>query len=371
VVFSLNRGIIYFISVLILTTSVSNKLLGQTTPETSKYFITGVRLHYGYIFAHTKSIEAAAHSNPLGIQTDFSWHFTSDNAYNYCNCYPRLGLSFYYWDFRNPEILGQSLNLLAFAEPFFRPAKKLSFSIRPGLGISYMNNPYDELTNPENLCYSTQFAFVLLINLSAYYKITDHFQLNIVGNYNHISNGGIKLPNKGLNYPSISVGIDYSIQKIQFTKREKVPRSDFQRSNYLRTAIFLGFKGIPEDDKLYYINGILGKFGRRITQMSAFTCGIEFIIDGSEKYLSTIYSEIPANAPYIASLTGGYEYLLGKFSMTFDLGIYLLNTNRRTDLLYQRFGVLYKIREKVCFGINLKTHRHVADFFDLRIGYTF
>lgn len=357
--------------VLILAILIGTSLLGQTTPKADKYFITGIRLHYGYIFAHTKSIGAAAHSNPLGIQADFNWHFTSDNANNYCNCYPRLGLSFYYWDFRNPEILGQSFNLLAFAEPFFRPEKKLSFSIRPGMGISYMNNPYDELTNPENLCYSTQFAFALLINLSIYYKITDHLQINLVGNYNHISNGGVKLPNKGLNYPSISLGLDYSIHKLQFKQREKVSRSDFQKMNFFKSAIFVGFKGITEDDKLYFITGILGKFGRRITQMSAFTGGIEFIIDGTEKHLRTLYPEIPANAPYKASLTGGYEYLLGKFSMTFDLGIYLVNTNRRTDLVYQRYGVIYKIRDKVCFGINLKTHRHVADFFDVRMGFIF
>ncbi len=366
-----NRGIIYSIFVLILTSFTNTNLLGQTTPETSKYFITGVRLHHGYIFAHTKSIEAAAHSNPLGIQADFNWHFTSDNAYNYCNCYPRLGLSFYYWDFRNPEILGQAFNLLAYAEPFFRPEKKLSFSIRPGMGISYMNNPYDELTNPENLCYSTQFAFALLINLSIYYKITDHLQINLAGNYNHISNGGIKLPNKGLNYPSISLGVDYSIQKIQFTQREKILRSDVKQSNYLRTSILLGFTGITEDDKVYFVTGILGKFGRRISQMSAFTGGIEFIIDETEKHLRTIDPEIPSNAPYKTSLTGGYEYLLGKFSFTFDLGIYLFNSNRRSDLLYQRYGVIYKIGDKVCFGINLKTHRHIAEFFDVRLGYIF
>lgn len=348
-----------------------SRIQGQSTQNAGKYFVTGIRLNYGYIFAHTKSIEAAAHSNPLGIQADFSWHFTSDNAYNYCNCYPRLGFSFYYWDFKNPDILGQAFNLLAFAEPFFRPEKKLSFSVRLGMGISYLNNPYHELDNPENLCYSTQFAFALLFNFTIYYKITDHLQINLAGNYNHISNGGIKLPNKGLNYPSISLGLDYSLHQIQFTKRDKIKRSDFQPSNFIRTSVLLGFKGITEDDKLYFIVGLLGKFGRRITQMSAFTGGIEFNIDYAEKQLSTIYNEIPKNASYKLSLTGGYEYLLGKFALTFDLGLYLYNINRSTDLLYQRYGVIYKIRDKICLGVNLKAHRHVADFFDIRIGYIF
>lgn len=346
-------------------------IAAQDTTTRSKYFITGARLHYGYIFAHTKTIQAAAHSNPLGLQADFSFHYTSKEAYNYCNCYPRLGFSLYLWDFMNSEILGQAVNLLAFAEPFFRPEKRLSFSIRAGMGIAYLNKPYDEETNPENLCYSTQFAFALLINLSIYYKITDRLQLNLVGNYNHISNGGIKLPNKGLNYPSISLGIDYSFDKLYFSPREKIHRSNFHKKNFILASVFLGFKGITEDEKLYFITGLLGKFGRQISQMSAFNGGIEFNIDGAEKKLASIYPEIPSNAPYKLSLTGGYEYLLGRFSLTFDLGIYLYNVNRRTDLVYQRYGVNIKIKEKVNLGVNIKAHRHVADFFDIRIGYIF
>lgn len=337
----------------------------------NKYFIPGIRFHYGYIFAHTKSIEAAAYSNPLGLQTDFSWHFTSDKAFNYCNCYPRLGMSLYFWDFRNPEILGKGINILAFAEPFIRPGKKISFSIRPGMGVAYLSNPYDELSNPENLCYSTKFAFALLINISVYYKLSKYFQINLAGNYNHISNGGIKIPNKGLNYPSVSLGVDYSIGKIQFPERAKIKRSDLKQNNFGIASLLLGFKGITEDEKLYFIYGILGKFGRQFTQMSAFTLGTEFIFDSAEKELSNIYSEISSKVPYKLSLTGGYAYLLGKFSLNFDLGIYIYNTDRRSDLVYQRYGIDYKIVNNLSFGISIKAHRHVADFFDFRLGYIF
>lgn len=370
VLFTTNHSKSVLLFFILLIISLTN-IVAQDTTSRSKYLITGVRLHYGYIFAHTKSIEAAAHSNPLGIQVDYSFHYTSRAAYHYCNCYPRLGFSLYFWDFRNPEILGQAVNLLAFAEPFFRPEKRLSFSIRAGMGIAYLNKPYHEVTNPENLCYSTQFAFALLIDLSIYYKITDRLQLNLVGNYNHISNGGIKLPNKGLNYPSLSLGIDYSFDKLQFSSGEKIHRSIFHKKNFILASVLLGFKGITENDKLYFISGLLGKFGRQISQMSAFTGGIEFNIDGAEKKLASIYPGIPSNASYKLSITGGYEYLLGKFSLTFDLGIYLYNVNRRTDLVYQRYGANFKIMEKICLGVNIKAHRHVADYFDIRIGYIF
>ena len=187
--------------------------------DSTYYFLTGLRFHYGFIIAHTEAVEKVAHSNPLAIQADFSWHLINNKSYNYCNCYPRLGFSLYYWDYRNPEMLGQAVNLLLFAEPFINPHKKLSFSVRPGMGVAYLNNPYDEIKNPDNLSYSTRFAYALLINLNAYYKIGNHFILNLSANYNHISNGGVKMPNKGLNYPSLAVGLEYSFLPYQIPRR--------------------------------------------------------------------------------------------------------------------------------------------------------
>jgi len=41
------------------------------------------------------------------------------------------------------------------------------------------------------------------------------------------------------------------------------------------------------------------------------------------------------------------------------------------DAVYQRYGILFKISDRVFTGINIKAHRHVADFLDLRTGITF
>jgi hypothetical protein len=165
--------------------------------------------------------------------------------------------------------------------------------------------------------------------------------------------------------------MDYSIHNLTFAEREKTDRSDFQRSSFIRTSIILGFKGITEDENLYLITGIVPKFGYRFTPMSAITGGIEFVIDGTEIQLQKRYPEFPKNAAFKTALTAGYEYILGTFSLTFDLGLYVYNSNRRTDLIYQRYGALYKFRDKICLGLNLKAHRHVADFFDVRLGFMF
>ena len=45
--------------------------------------------------------------------------------------------------------------------------------------------------------------------------------LTASGNYNHISNGGLKQPNKGINYPTLALGLDYIPNPILIQNREK------------------------------------------------------------------------------------------------------------------------------------------------------
>ena len=356
----------------ILFLLLSNLLLGNPKGDSSSsYFISGVRLHYGFIFAHTKDIQKAAHSNPIGIQVDFGWHLTGDKAYNYCNCYPRLGLSLYYWDFRNPTILGKGINLIGFVEPFIKAYKKLSFSIRPGIGVAYLNNPYHEISNPDNLCYSTAFSYVLLLNGTMNIRISNHLIFNFAFNYNHISNGGVKMPNKGLNYPSLSIGLDFSSKPLNFQKKKQTSKISFDKKIKKHIGLFIGFKGISEDDNLYFVKGIFGKLSSQIGRSSSLAGGIELLVDGAEKQKDNLYASVNKNAQYMGSVLAGYEYLLGRFALSIDLGLYFYNTSRRTDIIYQRYGMTYKISRKIFTGINLKAYRHVADFFDIRFGYIF
>lgn len=362
------KHLYFFVLFLLINLTLSGNSGGDTL---SSYFISGVRFHYGFIFAHTKEVQNVAHSNPIGFQADFSWFLINDKAYNYFNCYPRWGLSLYYWDFCNPEILGKGFNLIFFAEPFFNAHEKLCFSIRPGIGLVYLSNPYNEITNPENSCYSTHFSYVLLLSGTLNYKLSDNLLLNITANYNHISNGGVKMPNKGLNYPSFSLGLDYSFDPLMFPERKYTSYIYREKGIRKTIGIFIGFKGITENDNLYFVKGIYGNFGKQIERSSVLTGGIELIADGGEKNKSKYYSSMHTNAQYMGSILAGYEHLIGRFTLSFDLGFYFYNSDRLSDIVYQRYGLKYYISKKYFTGLNLKAHRHIADFFDIRLGITF
>lgn len=357
-----------FLLVFLLCTSAL--FCQDSIPVRKKYFIPGIRYNYGFIIPHAPELEEAAKSYPVGLQADFNWHFNDKKAFSYSNCLPRLGMSVYYWDYRNTSILGQAISVMAFAEPFFNLHHRVNFSVRPGFGLAYMNKPYDSISNPNNLAYSTKIGYSLLLNFTIYFRLTDHWILNTAINYNHISNGGVKHPNKGLNYPTISLGLDYSIRPLFFQKFKPVSEMNTIRKNRLVLAFFIGFKGLLLDDKTYPVYGLYSKYQWQVGKYSLVSGGLEFNIDQTKQKLSEVYQTVDQDAKYILAMTGGYEYILGRFGLSFDLGVYLRNPDQGEDPVFQRYGVKYYFTRSLFAGLNLRAHRHHAEFFDIRLGYT-
>lgn len=102
------------------------------------------------------------------------WHYTTRNAWETCHCYPRLGVALTIWDYDNPEILGYGVTGLFFVEPVFGASKRVSFSIRAGVGLSYQTKPYDIESNSNNMSYSTYVAFPLQLGGNMHVRLNRH-----------------------------------------------------------------------------------------------------------------------------------------------------------------------------------------------------
>src|SRR4030043_923257 len=77
----------------------------------------GLRGHYGFIVPHSSTIQDISWSKPWGFEAEFTWLLMGENHWRYCFCYPRTGVSFFFINFGNPEILGNAYSLYGFIEP--------------------------------------------------------------------------------------------------------------------------------------------------------------------------------------------------------------------------------------------------------------
>jgi hypothetical protein len=69
------------------------------------------------------------------------------------------------------------------------------------------------------------------------------------------------------------------------------------------------------------------------------------------------------------SVQAGYELRIGKTSLILLMGADALNKNRLNTLLYQRYALVQKLGNRFLLAGTLKANGHVADIFDLRLGY--
>jgi opacity protein-like surface antigen len=333
--------------------------------------VLGAYLDYGNILKHAPSLRQIDDAYPTAIGIEWSKLLLSKKAWDFCNCFPRVGVDLAYWNFDNPDVLGSGILSMGFLEPYFRTQKRTNFFVRAGIGAAYLTNPYDEVSNPLNESYSTRLSFALSFGLGMNYRLTDSWNIHLAAKYNHTSNGGVSTPNKGLNFPSLSLGVNKSLTPVDFPDYNRTGKREPPEQ---KTRVFLAFlsgwsnAAVGDKDK-FFVFGLSANYSRWIGGRSALMGGTEWIFDYSRK--EQIEEDGLDRSFAQGSVLIGHEFWWGRVSFSQQLGIYYFNEYRINDDVYQRFGLTYHFNRHFFAGFNLKVHRHVADFFDLRLGYLF
>lgn len=337
----------------------------------SRPTVLGLSFDYGFLLKHSENLKQLEDAYPWAIRVDWSKHLLTANAWDFCNCFPRVGVSLEYWNWDKPDILGHGITAMGYVEPYFRTQKRLNIFARMGLGGSYLTNPFDEISNPLNLSYSTHLSFAIMVGFGINYRMTDKLNLRLAANYNHISNGGVSAPNKGLNFPTLNLGVNTSLLPITYPNLSKTgTREPPEIKKRLTVTHFSGWSNASVGDKdKFYVFGFEAKYSRWVGGRSALSIATEWILDFSRK--EQIELDGFNNSFHQGSVLVGHEFWLGKVTFSQQIGIYYYNDYRITDDVYQRYGLTYNFSKHIFGGFNLKAHRHVADFFDVRIGYRF
>lgn len=341
--------------------------LAQPANEETPLFSYGIRLHQAFILVHSEDIRPVEETYPRGLELDFAWQQRSYESFNKCNCFPKLGASVQFWDFDSPDILGRGINAYFYVEPEYGASRKVSFAFRGGFGASFLTRPHDEIENPNNLSYSTNAAFSLVVAARLSMKVSPRTRIDLSPYYNHISNGGVKQPNAGINYPSLSFGLTHYTDDITYASFN---RGEWDRDNKMRRLDISPFVAWKQVDKGVHVfsPGVEVKASTQVAHISALSLGVEFLEDNIQQY-EIDQADSTGNRRKFSVLLG-HEFLLGRILFSQQLGIYLYNPGWEGDPVYQRWGFMYRFTDKIAFGINLKAHRNVANFVDYRFSFS-
>jgi hypothetical protein len=335
--------------------------------DLSSFWVWGAETHYGFIIPHHKFLREISQSRPWGVSFSVSKHFVNQKVWDLYGCFPRVGGKLNYFNFGNPRQLGSAITALGFVEPYFSYGR-LKSSMRLATGPALMTVVYDAEKNPENQFVSSHLSFKMSAQFSLTYSLSSKWALRSSFTFNHISNGGIKEPNRGINFPTATLGLEYCPSRPQFPRlrREKTIQELHPKRFGYEVAGFFSGKKLEAFPSRFPVFGMAATANYIVGKTSMLRGGFELCRDLS---LLERNRSGESHNPNTAALVLGHDLLMGRFRLQTHLGAYLIKPNSTQMLTYQRYGLDFRFWKGFYLGISLKSHTFTADFMDVRFGF--
>lgn len=358
-------------STVLLLFLLTGQIIGADS-DTIPVVTAGVQGHYGFIIPHSESIRDLSHTNPFGIGLSYNKFHTSYDSWRIFNAFWFSGVEADYFNYANPEVLGHVFDIRIFAEPVLYPGKKYLLTVKGGGGVSYHTRIYDVVDNPRNLFFSSRFSFPLFVAARMKYRISSRTMFTISAYYNHISNGGYKQPNKGMNFPTLAIGLEHSETGIEIPGRKLYINNEnalpaVHYTLQLLTTVRVMEENTDHPQKTCFVYGLHSRITKPLTLIYGLNAGAEIICDG---YIRESLERNMIDLDYKRfALTAGQEFKFGKVGFIQYFGIYLYSPNKARGPVYQKYELEYSAFKKISLGLYLKAHAHVAESMGITISY--
>jgi hypothetical protein len=244
-------------------------------------------------------------------------------------------------------------------------------NFRFGAGISYIQKPFNRLSNYKNNAIGSHWNSAVNLLLESKYKFNNRTHFGVGFAINHFSNGAIKLPNLGINLASVNLSLLYSIGKVPLISKDSTIKSDKKYEFFFTAAS--GIKEIAPagGSKFAIINGSLN-VAKVNSNKAKYGLAIDFMHDASIKEQCR-RDQNPCSSAEILQIGSAlfYELTMGDVSFPLQIGAYVHSTYPTVAPIYTRFGFRYHFNRNLFSSISLKTHYAKADYFEWGIGYSF
>lgn len=319
------------------------------------------------ILPHSEDIRELSYSQPSGVSLAYMWQNPLAGNSLEKPLKSRKGLRLQYVNFNNPTQLGSAFSLAAFTEPMFGSNRKLFLSLPIEFGLAHVTEIYHPVSNPENLFFSTPISFFLNAGGQVNYKLSQQVLLNVGMQYQHLSNGGIRMPNKGMNFISINAGMSYYLKPTVWEKSSNKLSTKSTFKYLLEAYVTASAKTLGQTNEVKPLGGFQVSFIKPINYYHHWVLASEGVYHTfNQSYFAMRGIDIH---PWQQSLLGGYALSIGKTSFQVLLGTPIVNKTSNENIVYQRYMLVQTIGKKWLLAGSLKAEGHVADIFDLRLGY--
>ena len=337
------------------------------------------KVNYGFFYAQHLELELF-NSHVPAFEISLQQLTYGKHKWEIAYGYPLIGISFWYSSLNNSPYLGSAYALFPYINfPLYRH-RDFTFNFRFGLGLGYLTKKFDRLTDYKNLAIGSHFNAAVSLMFELRYKISPRFTLSGGINFQHFSNGSLKLPNYGLNIPLANLGIAYRLvrQNKYLVEHVYPPVEPFAAIIHQHIEFniggFIGFKNLQA---VYGENFTVWHFYENtffpVSRKSLVGFGFDASYDGSHvKILEAAGDTVTDKFKIIRPGTNAaYQLLMGKLGFIFNLGYYLGGAEKSNGPLYEKFSVKYNLTKNLYASVMLKVHFGRADYIGWGFGYSF
>lgn len=338
----------------------------------------GVNPYYGGVFRYKPSMPVLEMTNLYGIELYANKITNGSKPWQQLFNYPQVGYAAAYYNYGKPKELGSVVSLATYLDFTIDPTKKTQWRINIGTGLVYSNRRFDELTNPDNKAISSRISYILRGTIHYEIQLSQSYYFNINAAFRHYSNGKLNMPNNGMNYPIVGVGVRYvpHPEKLTYYKN---PFPEFDRRTHFNVMFSTSWREVLQEDTKHKAYSISAYLSKRVSKFNSLLLGLDGFSYEKESviYANSVWhlkngtpeDNTADNDGRQAAITVGTELHMDKLSVIVQGGFYVYKPQEYYESTwYQRYGLKYYAHKNIFTQFTLKAHSRTADLIEFGAG---
>lgn len=364
---------------LLLLFIVQTKLYSQELARPEWSF--GANPYYGGVFRYKPEMPKLDLTNLYGIELYANKITNGKRPWQSLYNYPQVGFATEYYHYGVPDEMGEVFSLSTYMDFTSTPRKKHQWRINIGTGLVYSTRRFEAESNPENKAISSKISYILRGTIHHEIQLSESYYFNVNLAFRHYSNGRLNIPNNGMNFPVVGVGLRYvpHPERISYYKDTSYSYSTKWNINGMVSTSWR--EVLQEDHKQKAYSASLYA-SKRLSKYNAILLGVDGFIyeEGSVLKASYVYINKKGihdenyhidNDGRQLALTLGTELFLGKLSILVQGGAYIYKPQIYYESTwYQRYGLKYYPIDKTFAQLTLKSHSRTADMVEFGLGFS-
>lgn len=305
----------------------------------------------------------------------------------------QYGIGFFAYDFLSNQEMGSPFAIYGIYSSEIKNWKRLRWDYKVKFGVSFNSNPYDFDQGYMNSSLGSKTNMYIGLSSGLYYELTKNFDVGFNLKFNHLSNGSLKVPNRGLNTFAPQISLVYYLERSQksLDKQETEENTSYNKSGSFEISAFVAKKNFfyrgedrydikPFEGYNYSVYGVEAAYMKPFSSKSAFGLGIGITQD--DEYNHTMYIQDHvlmqkkrfSHNQILFSVIPTYRLTINRLYINIGAGYYAFKKTRKYDEtpFFQKIGLQYQFSNRLfaSFGINAYQF-HVANYLEWKLGYTF